>query len=130
MGTIKAILTLTVVVALVAPAAAQDVKIEARPPAREREPGLVVPGPQVDRTRPPDADYYPYGTSVTHDPAFIEGLSVETGTGRAGVSGWTGPNQPVGSEVSGFREVNGWLSLGFSFTWGGPPTPARARLVR
>ena len=130
MGTLRAILTLLVVVALVAPAAAQGVKIETRPPEGERERGMMVPGPKVEPTRPTDADYYPQGTRVMHDPAFFEGASMETSTGRIGLSGWTAPNQPVGAEVSGAREVSGWFALGLSVTWGAPPKPAGARLNR
>jgi hypothetical protein len=111
--------------ALASPVGAQDVKIETGPVPREAEPRLIVPGPQTERTRPPDADVYPQGTKVIHDPAFIEPLSTKTATGRAGVSGWTAPNQPVASEASGFREVNGWFALGFSFTWDGAPPPSK-----
>jgi hypothetical protein len=106
---------------------AQDVRIERKPRAPEREPGLIVPGPQADTTRPPDADYYSEGTRVVHDPAFFQGLSTRTETGRAGLSGWTAPNQPVGAQVSGFSEVTGWFSLGFSYTWGSPSGAHRAR---
>ena len=132
MGTTRAILTLLVVAALVAPAAAQDVKIESRPPEGERERGIVVPGPKVEPTRPPDIDYYPEGTVVLHDPGFFEGVSMETETGRVGLSAWTAPNQPVGpaSSVSGFREVSGWFAFGLSVTWGAPPKPAGARRPR
>jgi hypothetical protein len=130
MGVRRTILTLLLAGALVAPAAAQDVKIEARPPQADRERGIVVPGPRVEPTRPPDIDYYPHGTAVRHDPAFFEALSTETDTGRAGISGWTAPNQPVGAEVSGFREVSGWFALGVSVTWGAPPKPAAVRRNR
>lgn len=125
-----AVLALALIVTPVGAALAQDVKIETTPsvpPARER---VIVPGPQRDTTRPQDADYYAEGTKVRYDPAFFEGLSVKTATGRAGFSGWTAPSQPVGGAASGFREVNGWFALGFSWTWDGPPTgprPARPR---
>ena len=117
------LLTALVALTLAAvPAGAQDVKIETKPPEPTRE-RIIVPGPQLETTRPPDADVYPQGTKVTHDPAFVAPLSTETDRGRAGVSGWTAPNQPVGSQVTGFSEVSGWFALGLSFTWGGPPVP-------
>jgi hypothetical protein len=108
-------------------AGAQQVEIEsARTPADR--PARVVPPPlHYETTRPPDTDYYPQGTKVEHDPAFIEPLSSKyetaTGSGRVGVSGWTAPNTPVGSPVGGWRDVSGWFALGFSITWDGPPAP-------
>ncbi|HEX9821295.1 MAG TPA: hypothetical protein VGD07_16965 [Methylomirabilota bacterium] len=106
------------------PAAAQQVEIEARPPTER--PARVVPPPlHYETTRPPDNDFYPQGTRVEHDPAFIEPLagSYETpsGSGRFGLSGWTAPNPPVGSPVGGWRDVSGWFAIGFSVTWDGPP---------
>lgn len=125
----RALLAALVFVLSAVPVAAQDVKIEAKPP--EPEPREVLPpGPRYDRTRPSDRDFYPDGPRVEHDPAFIEGLSSEyqTGesTGRAGIAAWTSPNVPVGSPAaSGYRAVTGWAGLGFSITWGGPPRLAR-----
>ena len=75
--------------------------------------------------RPPDADFYPRGTRVEHDPAFIEPFAgsyqTSTASGRYGLSGWTAPNPPVGAESTNWKEVNGWFALGFSVTWDGPP---------
>jgi hypothetical protein len=103
----------------------------------ERAPGepatRVVPPPlHYETTRPPDTDYYPQGTKVEHDPAFIEPLASKyenaNGSGRIGVSGWTAPNTPVSGSVGGWRDVSGWFALGFSITWDGPPAPkARPR---
>jgi hypothetical protein len=112
-----------------APAVAQEVKIEARPPARER-PEIVKPGLNYERTKPREHDFYRDGPRVEHDPGFIEGLSGEYETansrGRAGIAGWTSPNLPVGASVAnGYDNVTGWFGLGFSVTWGGPPRPAR-----
>jgi hypothetical protein len=93
----------------------------------------VVPPPlHYETTRPPDTDYYPQGTKVEHDPAFIEPLASKyenaSGSGRIGVSGWTAPNTPVSGPAGGWREVSGWFALGFSITWDGPPAPkARPR---
>jgi len=100
----------------------------------EREARVVAPPLHYETTRPPDADVYPnpQGVKVEHDPAFIEPLAkryeTANGSGRVGFSGWTAPNAPVGSPVSGWRDVSGWFALGFSVTWDGPPAPkARPR---
>jgi len=110
-------------------AVAQGVKIEAKPPAREPKLEVIPPGGHYQQSKPSDHDYYPQGPKVEHDPAFIDGLSGEYEiagtTGRAGVSGWTSPHTPVGPEVTGRREHNGWFGVGFSMTWGGPPRVAR-----
>lgn len=117
---------LGVSLALAAVAAdAQGVRIETtRPPAEK--PARVVPPPlHYETSRPPDAGVYPRGTRVEHDPAFIEPFATSyqtpTGSGRIGLSGWTAPNPPVGTEASGWRDRSGWFALGFSVTWDGPP---------
>lgn len=128
-----ALVTVALGVLAALPAAAQQpLDVEATRPLVER-PARVVPPPlHYETSRPPDNDFYPQGTRVEHDPAFIEPLSSEyqtaTGSGRVGLSGWTAPNPPVGSPVGGWRDVSGWFALGFSVTWGGPPAAApRAR---
>ena len=112
------------------------VRIEARPPGPAERDARVVPPPlHYETSRPPDADFYPDargGVRVEHDPAFIEPLATRyetpTGSGRVGLSGWTSPNYPIGSEQRGWRDVTGWFALGFSVTWDGPPAPkARPR---
>ena len=112
---------------LVAMPAAAQVKIESTRPPDDRAVRVLPPPLHYETSRPPDHDFYPQGTKVEHDPAFIEPLtskySTPTSTGRVGVSGWTAPNQPVGSPVGGWRDVSGWFALGFSITWGGPPPP-------
>lgn len=121
-------------VALGAAAAEAQVKIETtRPQAPPTAPeARVVPPPlHYEQTRPRDADFYPYGTRVEHDPAFIEPFagSYQTATtsGRFGLSGWTAPNAPIGSEATLWRQTSGWFALGFSVTWDGPPArPAAA----
>lgn len=125
-------LALGVLFALAAmPAMAQDVKIEAPRPSTERPDAVDRSRVPYDRSRPTDRDYYPDGPRVSHDPAFIEGMSSEyqrgNSSGRAGVAGWTSPNAPLGPGVMGYREVTGWFGLGFTVTWGGPPrtTPRR-----
>jgi hypothetical protein len=111
---------------LIAVPAAAQVKIESTRPPAERPQARVVPPPlHYETSRPPDHDFYPQGTKVEHDPAFIEPLSSKgehaNGSGRMGLTGWPAPNQPVGSPVGGWRDVSGWFALGFSVTWGGPP---------
>jgi hypothetical protein len=105
------------------------VQVQPQPPGRVERPARVVPPPlQKETTRTPDSEYYPGGTSkVEHDPAFIEPLAAQyetaSGSGRYGLSGWTAPNPPIGTPVSGWRDVSGWFALGFSVTWDGPPAP-------
>ena len=98
-----------------APASGQGVKVVAPPPVTER-PG--VPGP-VPASRPGDEIYYPgHGPTVPHDPAIILPFSAPSRDSRMGVAGWTSPNMPVGASGAGLRENNGWLALGFAWTWG------------
>jgi len=110
---------------LIALPAAAQVQIESKRPPAERAARVVPPPLHYETSKPPDHDFYPQGTKVEHDPAFIEPLSSKyenaNGSGRIGLSGWTAPNQPVGSPVGGWRDVSGWFALGFSVTWGGPP---------
>ena len=111
-------------VALGAAAVEAQVKIETSRPAKAPEARVVAPPLHYEQTRPRDADFYPYGTRVEHDPAFIEPFSgtyqTSTNSGRYGLSGWMAPNPPVGSEASLWRQTNGWFALGFSVTWDGP----------
>lgn len=115
----------------VSPVWAQQVEIQAPAPTREpARPEVIAPGLHDQVTRPSDSDYYPRGTRVQHDPAFIAPFTAKwqtpTSSGRVGLSGWTAPNPPVGSPVSGHSEVTGWFALGFSVTWDGPPPDRRA----
>jgi hypothetical protein len=117
---------------LIAQPADAQLGIETKRAPEDRATRVVPPPLHYETTRPPDADYYPQGTKVEHDPAFIEPLSSKyenaNGSGRIGISGWTAPNTPVGSPVGGWRDVSGWFALGFSITWDGPPAPkARPR---
>jgi hypothetical protein len=130
---------LTVVIAgmgllVTLPAAAQQVEIEAKRPPTEREARVVPPPLHYETTRPPDTDYYPNGTKVEADPAFIEPLAgkyeTPNGSGRVGLSGWTAPNQPLGGQIAGWHDVSGWFALGFSVTWGGPPAAPKAARPR
>lgn len=108
------------------PALAQRVDVETRKPVGEPGFEIVAPRLQQDVTRPSDHDFYPEGPRVQHDPAFIAPFSGETEDGRVGLSGWTAPQTPVGPSVNGHRDVSGWLAVGFSMTWGGPPATPRA----
>ena len=127
--TVLAIVGFSLVVA--SAAVAQEVKIEAKPQAREPKLEIVPPAGRYEQSQPTDREFYPDGPRVEHDPAFIEGLSREyqtaTSAGRAGLSGWTSPAMPLGAEVARNREVTGWFALGFSVTWGAPPARAAKR---
>jgi hypothetical protein len=117
---------------LVARTADAQLGIQTTRPPEAPQTRVVPPPLHYETTRPPDTDYYPQGTRVEHDPAFIEPLSSKyenaNGSGRIGLSGWTAPNTPVGAPEGGWRDVTGWFALGFSITWDGPPAPkARPR---
>src|SRR5512134_2664218 len=135
---VAAALAVAVLLALAVVSADAQVRIETTPPSQEGRPpeARVVPPPlHYEQTRPRDADFYPYGTRVEHDPAFIEPFAASyqtaTGSGRFGLSGWTAPNPPVGSESTLWRQTTGWFALGFSVTWDGPPPrPAPAQRPR
>ena len=129
----KYALAIALATLFVAPAWAQQVEIKksapsAAPTPRKPERDVIPPG-LYDETRPSDADHYPRGGQVQHDPAFFGPLSrrreTPTSTGRIGIAGWASPNTPVGAPSgTGWKEVSGWFALGFSVTWDGPP-PAR-----
>ena len=117
------------------PVAAQQIEVDTtKRQDVEREPRVVAPPLHYETSRPPDSDFYPQGTKVEHDPAFIEPFAStyenSQGSGRVGLSGWTAPNPPVGSPVGGWRDVSGWFALGFSVTWGGPPAAPKAARPR
>jgi hypothetical protein len=118
--TLAGLLLAGAVVGAGSPAAAQDVKMQRTP--LERELGIIPPATEPGRSRPEDADYYPNTGGIIQDPAFFEGLSVKTETGRYGLAGWSAPNSPMGADYS---EINGWLSFGFAFTWASPPLPSK-----
>ena len=127
----KIFVAAALVLLVATPVAAQPVEIEKpAPPAerRERERAVITPGLSGEG-RPLDADNYPKGGRVPYEPGFVRGLSAarETpaSTGRVGVAGWTAPNTPVGSPLSGWSEINGWFAIGLSVTWDGPP-PVRS----
>lgn len=112
-------------VLLIATPAAGQVEIETRPDPPGPEVQVVPPPLHYETTRPRDADFYPGGTLVEHDPAFIGPVAwryqTPTRSGRFGLAGWTSPNTPVGPVRSVFREVTGYAALGFALTWDIPP---------
>jgi hypothetical protein len=88
---------------------AQSMEMNATPPARERV------APSV-----PERDLYPQRPSLPQRPSFFGPLSRDTGTGRAGVAGFSVPNAPVGSRVAGDPANPGWAGVGFAIEWGRP----------
>lgn len=121
-------LAVMAIMALGAGSVEAQVKIETVRPQELKPPpeARIIPPPlHYEQTRPRDYTFYPYGTRVEHDPAFIEPFAATyqtaTMSGRYGFSGWTAPSPPVGSESTLWRETNGWFALGFSVTWDGPP---------
>jgi len=119
------LVALALVAVFSGPAAAQDVKMQRTPLGREL--GIIPPATEPARSRPSDADYYyPSTGGIIHEPAFFEALSAKTETGGYGIAGWSSPNSPAGAD---YNEINGWLSLGFAFTWASPPiSPKRPTL--
>lgn len=119
--------TLVVLVAIVfAPCVglAQDIRLEERPrPEAPQGPAGVPPGHDTT-ARPPASGVPARDVRVEHDPAFVEPFvgiyETPAGSGQFGLSGWTSPNAPAGPV---FRDLNGWFSFGFTFTWGGKPVP-------
>ncbi|MBI3636499.1 MAG: hypothetical protein HY216_09870 [Candidatus Rokubacteria bacterium] len=111
-----------------APAFAQQVKIEAPAPPTQAERTFIAPELQYEITAPDDGDYYPPGPRVRHDPAFFEGGSAPTETGRIGLAGWTSPNSH--GHQAGWKEITGWFGLGFAVSWGAPPAPPAKTRVR
>src|SRR5947208_1407472 len=106
----KYIVAAALLLLVATPALAQQVEIQkpSPPTARDREPNLITPG-LSDQTRPSDADHYPRGGLVEHDPAFIGPLSsrrsTPTSTGRVGIElNWPRFDQHIG-KVIGERET-------------------------
>lgn len=128
-----ALLALAASVALfpVAPAWAQEGKIEivAPPPERVIPPELVSPGQPPQMTRPREADFRSDNIRSRHDPAFITPLTTTTRTGpntavRIGFSGWTAPPGKDNAVVA--REHSGLFALGITIIWDVPVEPQPA----
>lgn len=120
----KRALVIALLLSLATPALSQDVQIKKNPPAAPQEERDVIAPALRYEIRPSDADRYPRGGQVQHDPAFIGPLSkpyeTPTSSGRYGVAGWVSPHTPVGSPHSGWGESFGVIGFGFSLTWDGP----------
>ena len=86
----------------------------------------MTPPSSRERIAPatPERDLYPQRSSVPYQPNFFGPLSKETDSGRAGVAGFTAPNSPVGSRVSGDHDNPGWPGLGIAVEWGRPSARA------
>jgi hypothetical protein len=125
----KRALLVALMVLFATPAWPQGVEIKKPAPATPREERDVIPPGLQEETRPSDADRYPRGGQVQHDPAFIGPMSkpyeTPTSTGRYGVAGWVSPTTPVGPPHTGWSEVSGYFAFGFSMTWDGPPPVRR-----
>jgi hypothetical protein len=103
-----------------------QVEVSTTTPAPGPRLEIVPQGPATrETTRPNDADLYPDGVRVRHEPAFIEPFATRTEAGNeVGLSGWTAPATPVGSLASqGYYQNNGWFAIGISFTFDAPPRP-------
>src|SRR5439155_20142961 len=118
-------LVIVLAVLFATPAWSQDVEIKKPAPLTPREERDVIPPGLQDETRPSDADRYPRGGQVQHDPAFIGPMSrpreTPTSSGRYGVAGWVSPITPVGPRATGWTESNGGFAFGLSITLDGPP---------
>ena len=126
----KGVLAIAFTVLFATQAWSQDVEIRKPAPVTPRDERDVIPPGLQDETRPSDADRYPRGGQVQHDPAFIGPMSkpreTPTSSGRYGIAGWVSPITPVGPPHTGWSESNGVFAFGFSFTWDGPPPARRA----
>jgi hypothetical protein len=102
---------------------AQEVPVETYPAPGKPESRSAPRRVPTMPTHPPRTGTYHRDVGVGYEPAFIEPLAgkyTKAGGGRFGLSGWTAPNVPVGGAQSGAPDVDGWASLGFTFTWGEP----------
>jgi hypothetical protein len=91
---------------------------------------LELRPPPPDRTPPKPRGESPGGPHTQYTPVFI-GPTLRSETTEFGFSGWIAPNPPVGSPRAAGTDVNGWGSVGLTFTWGGPPhRPASSSAIR
>jgi hypothetical protein len=125
----------TVAAALVlssAPSGAQNsVEIRATAPEKPRQFQIIEPGPATrEVTRPREAEFYGTDVRVRHEPAFIEPFVGQTQGGtKYGLSGWTSPSTPVGSNVAqSMWGSSGTPALGISVVWDSAPTGPPARV--
>jgi hypothetical protein len=126
----KLALAIFIVLGTAVPVLAQQVDIRVTPPGREGRADFTRPGPFHEITQPRENEWYPQGVPVPFDPAFVASEEYETPTtrGQYGVAGWTAQNIPTGPSLgpSGVHSHDqaGWLSFGFTFTWGAAPRSA------
>jgi hypothetical protein len=106
---------------LLAVTAATAQQLDLRSPRPETSPDRHGPGREKSQPRAhaPEPDLYPHRPAVPYQPGFIEPLSRETATGRAGIAGWTSPNTSVGARGAADPDNAGWPSVGFAIEWGG-----------
>jgi hypothetical protein len=122
----ETILTAAVLIVLLgtsSPTGAQpgvDLSTSTPPSERQELRGIERPSPEARGDDP----------RGQHTPVFI-GPTLRGETTEFGVSAWIAPETPVGGLRSGGGELNGWASLGLTFTWGGPrPRPSAGVIVR
>lgn len=91
---------------------------------------LEVRPPPPDRARPKAPGGNADAPHTTSTPVFL-GPTIRSETTEFGFSGWIAPNPPVGGARAAGTDVNGWGSIGLTFTWGGPPhRPASSSAIR
>lgn len=106
---------------------AKKATVETAPPPLAVGPPEVTPGDSSrEATQAREADFRPDNIRVLHDPVFIAPFTKTIPTGcdsaiRFGLSGWTAP--PGRGDRVVAREATGWLALGVSVAWAGPPEP-------
>ena len=100
---------------------AQQLDLQSPRPETSRDRNLPGHEASRKRTHAPEPDLYPHRPAVPYQPGFIEPLSKETATGRAGIAGWTSPNTSVGARGSADPDNPGWPGGGFAIEWGGSP---------
>jgi hypothetical protein len=108
---------------LLAVTASTAQQLDLQSPRPETSSDRHGPAREASRSRAHAAepDLYPHRPAVPYQPGFIESLSKETATGRAGIAGWTSPNTSVGARGAADPENPGWPSVGFAIEWGGSP---------
>ena len=91
--------------------------------------GTVAAEPLEQRGRPTPSDrasgapeivdrlVRPAQPAVPNQPAFFEGLTRDTKSGRLGAAGWTAPSVPNGARGAADPEHSGVLGGGFAAEW-------------
>jgi hypothetical protein len=76
---------------------------------------ITAPAPRDDSARGSGREHDPPTRDIPYAHIFRWPLTPEADMGLAI---WTVPNAPVGPSGTGAREIEGWLGLGFIWTWG------------